>query len=237
MSGFLPGWGDSRVWNLLVWARLFLSGGPSRSASTRMRDDGAVAADKKRGAQAVRDMVISLAVIVLAAWVIYLFIPHDDKKDPVKPVSYTVELNSARRAAPYPVAAPEGLSKEWRATSVRYAADSPKGSVWHLGFMTPDNQYAAVEQSDEPRPAKFIEDVTQGATKTAKTRRVDGEEWKRYEGEKYDALVLTDKKGTTVVTGTASVKQLAQLAGALHAKNEKVGTATPTPPKATPAAS
>ncbi|MDJ1134652.1 DUF4245 domain-containing protein [Streptomyces iconiensis] len=199
-----------------------------------------MAADKKRGAQAVRDMIISLAVIVLAAWVIYLFIPHDDKKDPVKPVSYTVELNSARRAAPYPVAAPEGLSKNWRATSVRYAADSPKGSAWHLGFMTPDNEYATVEQTDKPRPQKFIEDVTQGAEKTAKTQRVGGDEWTRYEGEKYDALVRTfknGKKGTsvTVVTGTASFKQLGQLAGALQAKNVKVETGSPAPQKATAA--
>lgn len=196
---------------------------------------GGVAADKKRGAQAVRDMVISLAVILLAAWVIYLFIPHDDKKDPVESVGYGVELKSARRAAPYPVAAPEGLSKEWRATSVRYAAGSPAGSHWHLGFLTPDGEYAAVEQSDQARPGKFIEDVTQGARAAGKpkTQRVDGAEWTRYEGEKYDALVLTEKKGTTVVTGTASFPQLTELAAALHAKNEKVGTGSPSPQKAT----
>ncbi|WP_279240090.1 DUF4245 domain-containing protein [Streptomyces sp. 891-h] len=182
-----------------------------------------MAADKKRGAQAVRDMVISLAVILLAAGVIYLFVPHDDKKDPVKTVGYRVELASARRAAPYPVAAPEGLSKEWRATSVRYTADGPKGSVWHLGFMTPDNEYAAVEQSDQKRPARFIDDVTQGAEKTAKKQRVKGEEWTRYTGEKYDALVRTakDGKSVTVVTGTANFRQLGELAEALRAESTK----------------
>ncbi|MBO8187552.1 DUF4245 domain-containing protein [Streptomyces sp. DW4-2] len=196
---------------------------PSRGAPSGIRDDGGVAADKKRGAQAVRDMVISLAVILLAAWVIYLFVPHDDKKDPVKTVGYRVELASARRAAPYPVAAPEGLSKEWRATSVRYAADSPKGSVWHLGFITPDNEYAAVEQSDEKRPSRFIDDVTQGAEKTAKKQRVKGEEWTRYTGEKYDALVRTakDGKSVTVVTGTANFRQLGELAEALRAESTK----------------
>ena len=71
---------------------------------------GDVAADKQRGTQTVRDMLISLAVILLAAWVIYLFIPHDEEADPVRPVSYRVELDSARRAAPYPVAAPLGPS-------------------------------------------------------------------------------------------------------------------------------
>lgn len=185
-------------------------------------------------------MVPSLAVVLLAAWVIYLFVPHDESVDPVKPVSYKVELDSARRAAPYPVLAPEGLPEKWRATSVRYAADGSEGRAWHLGFITPDTQYAAVEQSDEERPAKYIDSVTQGARKTAKTVRVRGEEWTRYEGQKYDALVRTspaagasgdhaeagkgaagdDKAGkgrpyTTVVTGTASFEQLQKMAAAL----------------------
>jgi hypothetical protein len=130
------------------------------------------------------------------------------------------------------VAAPEGLSKDWRATSVRYTADGTKGAAWHLGFMTPDNEYAAVEQSDERRPGRFVNDVSQGAEKTAKTQRVDGEKWTRYEGEKYDALVRTaeDGKSVTVVTGTATFKQLGELAGALHAKSEKAGTSTSTSP-------
>jgi hypothetical protein len=182
-----------------------------------------VAADKKRGAQTVRDMVISLVVILLAAGVIYLFVPHDDKKDPVKPVSYGVELASARRAAPYPVAAPQGLAKEWRATSVRYTAEGSKGAAWHLGFMTPDNEYAAVEQSDQKRPVRFIDDVTHGAEKTAQKQRVAGQEWTRYKGPKYDALVrpAADGKSVLVVTGTATFRQLGELAGALEAKSEK----------------
>ena len=71
-----------------------------------------------------------------------------------------------------------------------YEADgSGSGGAWHLGFMTPDTQYAAVEQSDEARPARFIERVTQGAQRTARTTRAGGDEWTRYEGRKYDALV------------------------------------------------
>ncbi|MGW7520839.1 DUF4245 domain-containing protein [Streptomyces sp. NPDC054796] len=182
-----------------------------------MRDDGVVAADKQRGKQSVRDMVISLGVIVLAAWVIYLFVPHDEHQDPVKPVSYRVELDSARRAAPYPVLAPHGLSDDWRPTSVTYEPEGQQGAAWHLGFMAPGDEYAAVEQSDQSRPAKFIEDVTHKASKTAKTDTFGGEKWTRYEGEKYDALVLEDpeNKVTTVVTGTASFARLGELADSL----------------------
>ncbi|WP_254665955.1 DUF4245 domain-containing protein [Streptomyces sp. WMMB 322] len=153
-------------------------------------------AERRQGSRTVRGMVPSLAVVLLAAFFIYLFVPHDESQDPVKPVDYKVELDSARRAAPYPVLAPEGLPEKWRATSVRYDADSPDGRAWHLGFITPDTQYAAVEQSDEKRPVKYIEDVTHGARKTAKTVRVRGEEWTRYEGEKYDALVRVSPGGS-----------------------------------------
>lgn len=178
-------------------------------------------------------MVPSLGVVLLAAFVIYLFVPHDEDVDPVKPVGYKVELDSARRAAPYPVLAPEGLPAKWRATSVRYDAHGSKdgeGSAWHLGFITPDTQYAAVEQSNERRPAKYIDSVTQGAHETKRTVRAGGVEWTRYEGGKYDALVRTAGTGkggsagkgggartyTTVVTGTASFPQLEKMAEALR---------------------
>lgn len=168
-----------------------------------------------RGKQTVRDMVLSMAVISLIAGFIYLFVPHDSSQDPVKPVSYAVEVSTARRAAPYPVAAPVGLPEDWRATSVRYQAASKHGAAWHLGFVTPDQEYAAVEQSDGDAKA-FTSDVTHGARATSRTQHVAGETWTRYEGPKYDALVLTRPGVTTVVTGTASFRQLAVLAAALE---------------------
>lgn len=197
---------------------------------------------KQAGGRTVRGMVPSLAVVLLAAGVIYLFVPHDEDIDPVKPVGYKVELDSARRAAPYPVLAPEGLPGSWRATSVTYEADGRNSDAWHLGFITPDTQYVAVEQSDERRSARYIEDVTQGARKTSQTTKVNGQEWTRYEGEKYDALVrkVTGKaaggtaqkdtgdgsrKGarphTVVVTGTATFKQLEKMAAALSAGDDR----------------
>jgi hypothetical protein len=174
-----------------------------------------VAAEKKRGTQTVRDMVFSVAVAGLTAGVIYLFIPHDEDKDPVRVVDYSVEVKTASRAAPYPVATPRGLSDEWRATSVRFEGAGSDGGAWHLGFMSPDNEYATVEQSDAD-PKTFVDDVTFGAEKTGRTVRLAGETWTRYEGEKYDALVRTEPEVTTVVAGTAPLKQLKQLAAALE---------------------
>ncbi|MFK0167263.1 DUF4245 domain-containing protein [Streptomyces sp. NPDC090306] len=161
----------------------------------------------------VRDMILSLALIVLMAGVIYIFIPHDDSEPDLPRVDYSVELLTARRAASYPVAAPEGLPATWKATSVRYQGD--QGDAWHIGFRAPDGEYVAVEQSVQKRSA-FIDDASQGARATTKTERIDGQTWTRYTGGRYDALVLEGPKGsTTVVAGTGSFTQLATMAGAL----------------------
>ncbi|MBL1088615.1 DUF4245 domain-containing protein [Streptomyces sp. NPDC001739] len=175
-----------------------------------------------RGRQTVRDMVLSLAVIGVLVGAIYIFIPHDESadaaKNAVKTVDYRVELITARRAAPYPVAAPQGLPRTWRATSVSYkVSDDGKGGAWHLGMLDPEEQYAAVEQSDAPA-RKFIQEVTLGATRTEGKQAVGSKKWDRYEGDRYKALVREEKGVTTVVTGTAPYGRLADLAAALVAK-------------------
>ncbi|MEY2247426.1 DUF4245 domain-containing protein [Streptomyces sp. BF23-18] len=165
-----------------------------------------------KGKQSVRDMILSLGLIGLMAGVIYIFIPHDDSKPDLKRVDYQVELLTARRAASYPVAAPEGLPSAWKATSVRY--DGSEFDAWHLGFQAPDGQYVAVEQSTQ-RPAVFIDTASQGARQTKATQRIGERTWQRYEGDHYDALVLEDKGATTVVTGTGSYGTLVKMAEAL----------------------
>ncbi|MFJ5549648.1 DUF4245 domain-containing protein [Streptomyces sp. NPDC093225] len=168
-----------------------------------------------KGKQTVWDMVRSLAVIGLVVGAIYIFIPHDDKADPTRVVDYRVELITARRAAPYPVAAPQGLSADWRATSVSYERKS--GNAWHLGFLDPEGQYVAVEQSTLPART-YVPKVTQKAELTDRTQAVGDATWQVWEGEKYDALVREEKGSTTVVTGTGSIAQLTELARALEAE-------------------
>ncbi|MEV6944100.1 DUF4245 domain-containing protein [Streptomyces sp. NPDC051172] len=160
----------------------------------------------------VRDMVLSLGLIGIAAALIYVFIPHDDSPPELPRVDYRVELLTARRAAAYPVAAPEGLSKDWKATSVRFQGD--QFDAWHLGFHTPDGQYVQIEQSTQ-KPSTFIDQATQGSNATKATEEIAGRTWTRYTGGRYDALVLPGKGATTVVAGTGSFQQLTEMAQAL----------------------
>ncbi|MEV7865711.1 DUF4245 domain-containing protein [Streptomyces sp. NPDC088124] len=175
-----------------------------------------------RGRQTVRDMFLSMAVIGIVVAVIYVFIPHDDTPAPVKAVDYRVELVTARRAAPYPVLAPAGLAQTWKATSVSYQRQND--NAWHLGYLDPDGQYVAVEQSTAAAK-KFVAEVSHEAEDTGETQRVAGEAWQRWKGPKYDALVRTEGDATTVVTGTASYERLAEMAEALEAgKEAEAGT-------------
>ncbi|MGW2820582.1 DUF4245 domain-containing protein [Streptomyces sp. NPDC001443] len=161
----------------------------------------------------VRDMILSLGLIMVAAGVIYIFVPHDDHAPDIKRVDYRIELLTARRAASYPVAAPEGLPGSWKATSVRFRGD--ESDAWHLGFQDPDGEYVAVEQSTQKR-AEFVEEASQGATATKVTDEIGGRTWTRYTGGRYDALVLEGTDGsTTVVAGTASFDRLVKMAEAL----------------------
>ncbi|MEV0776254.1 DUF4245 domain-containing protein [Streptomyces sp. NPDC050433] len=162
----------------------------------------------------VRDMFLSMAVIVAVAGVIYMANPRDENADPLKAVDYRVELTTAQRVAPYPVMAPRGLPKTWKPTSVSYARQ--EANAWHLGFLDPDREYVAVEQSTAPA-VKYIADVTHDAEDTGKSARVGGETWQRWEGPKYDALVRTADGATTVVTGTAPYERLVEMAEALEA--------------------
>ncbi|MDJ0384194.1 DUF4245 domain-containing protein [Streptomyces sp. G-G2] len=168
-----------------------------------------------KGKQTIWDMVRSLAIIGVVAGGIYLAVPHDDKADPTHVVDYRIETLTARRAAPYPVAAPVGLQKEWRATSVTY--DRKLSNAWHLGFLDPRAQYAALEQSSDTSAA-YLGKVTQHAKPTGQTQRVGELTWERWDGPKYDALVRQEQGYVTVVTGTGSFEELGELAAALEFK-------------------
>ncbi|WP_405011785.1 DUF4245 domain-containing protein [Kitasatospora sp. NBC_01539] len=165
-----------------------------------------------RGRQTVRDMILSMLAVGVVVYVGYLFLPHE-AGDGVRVVDYRVALSSAKRAAPYPLLGPQGLSGQWRATSVEYRKDGEGNAVWHLGFVTPSGMYAAVEQSNGDHDAVLAGVVPK--SRPDGSAAVAGQDWQRYQGTPYRALAQQAAGATTVVTGSASYEELAELAGAL----------------------
>lgn len=166
----------------------------------------------------VRNLAGALTVTCGVALVVYFSaIPREGDGNEMEAVSYSQELGQARRVAPFPVVAPVGLPDDWRANSVTYRGTGDHGTTWHLGFVTPDDEYVAVEQGSKSSAA-FVRKVTHEARPTGESRQVAGEEWARYEGKSYDALVHEGDGVTTVVTGTGSLAQMERMASVLKEK-------------------
>jgi hypothetical protein len=157
-------------------------------------------------------MVLSLAVVgvLVAFWIAVA--PHS-AQNPVKPISYQVELDGARRVAPYRVLAPVDLPPRWRATSVRFTAADPHNVRWHLGFIAPDEQYVAVEQTNGPGVSMVADEGQHGVADGQ--AEVNGVRWARYHGT-YNSLARTQGEVTTLVTGTAGYPELVAFASALR---------------------
>lgn len=164
----------------------------------------------KRG---LRDLILSLAVV--GVFVAFLFaVVWRPSPDPVRTVDPMPALLTAREQADYSVYAPTGLSSEWRATSARFEADGD-ATVWFLGYVTPEDQYIAVAQTDGDG-ADFVEEQTLDGTPDGEVT-VDGAVWQRYSTPDQRSLVRSADGSTVVVTGSVSYEQLAEFAGRLSA--------------------
>jgi hypothetical protein len=165
--------------------------------------------------QSYGDLVRSMVMLLLLIGVIWLvgsFFTAEDEERPVRQVSYAEQLHTARDLADYRVLAPRGLGAAWTATSVDL--QSSGGTVrWHLGFLTPQQEYVGLEQSDvEPEEvaAGYVGDLRRvGVT------RVGGERWQVYDGETDTALVRRQGEVVTIVVGTASRDVLTTFAASL----------------------
>jgi hypothetical protein len=136
-----------------------------------------------------------------------------------------------RFSAPYVSWAPQGLPANWHCTSSTLSGttrQSGKDPVsWHVGYVTPDSQYAALEQSNEKPANAFIGRMTNvrptmpGALKG--TRDIAGATWEEYfrTDKKQYSLVRRLPDLTLVVSGTASYDELATLAASLQPQPKK----------------
>ena len=160
------------------------------------------------------DILRAVGVVVLIVVAVVLIAPRRHY-EAVRVIDYSGDLAAARTHAPYHVLAPVGLPDGWRATSVRYATKDG-ATMWHLGFISPADEYVGVEQSDGPA-VLWIRQQTHGGRVEAQVP-VNGQSWTmRYQQDKdLRSLAITEDGVTTVVAGIASVPTLTELASALE---------------------
>jgi hypothetical protein len=162
-------------------------------------------------------MVRSLVVVVVLVLVVIALTVRPHQKSTVTRFDYTEVLAQARDQASYDVLAPTGLARDWRPTSARTGHDG-NAVTWHVGFVTPRNDYAAVEQSDGD-PESFVATFADGGRRAGRVD-IGGGVWRRVDGGDPErrALVLEGEAATTVVAGGASWQELRRLAASLHAR-------------------
>jgi Protein of unknown function (DUF4245) len=162
-------------------------------------------------ADMLRSMVV-LALIVAVAWGCSQFW-ESDPETPVRRVDYTSELREARSRADYDVLAPRGLPSGWRATSVDVTA-SERSLDWHLGFVSPDDEYVGLEQSDGDLPPG-VRRASDGR-EPDNTLQIGGRTWDVFDPDGTDAvLVHVDGDVSTAVVSSGGVALASEFAGAL----------------------
>ena len=174
----------------------------------------------ERRTYSVVNMVWSILVVLAVVGVLVVFLPRSNK-DAVHVVDIRQTVVAAQRVAPYHVKVPTGLGNDWRTTSTRLHTPQAAGDPveLHIGYYTPTENYAGVEQSNR-RPYPFIRLQTSYGDIQG-TRRVAGEIWDVYYSKGKNppvrSLVRTFADGATVVvTGTSSYDELAELAASLR---------------------
>jgi hypothetical protein len=175
----------------------------------------APAPGRRRGRETAADMVRSLLVVLALVLVVVAMNAQPQPEPKVTRFDYTVALEQAQDSAPYDVVAPVGLPDSWRATSARTGSNGD-AVTWHLGFVTPRGDYAALEQSNAD-PENVLATLV-GDGSDAGRVRIHGAVWRRVEGGEHAkrALVLDAEPVTTVVLGGASWRELRTLAGAVQ---------------------
>lgn len=168
--------------------------------------------------QTVGDMVRSMAV-VLGVVAVILIITLRPQPDPIRTVDYAPVLSLARAQAGYPVFAPE-LPGEWKATSARWEVTetSTPEPAWHLGMVTPGQEYVQLGQSSTTNPDYVEAQTARGGPLGA--AQVGGRTWERYEatdrdGEVRRSLVRVDRGVTIVVSGSAEWAEIEAFAASL----------------------
>jgi Protein of unknown function (DUF4245) len=172
---------------------------------------------QRRTGYKLSNMLIALGVMFGIVILAVLIVPRRSY-EAVKVVETSDVIRSAQRTAPYAVLVPAGLQERWRPTSARVTTPNRPGdpTTMHIGYVTPLNEFAALEESNE-LAVPFIRLMTQGG-KYDGTVVVNHVAWVRLYSKQRDvhSLIHATEAFTTVVTGTASYAELTELATSLH---------------------
>ena len=133
--------------------------------------------------------------------------------------------DQARTAGTLFVFTPDPMPEGWRATSVSYVPG--RAPTWHLGMLTDQGSYVGIEESlatEQDMVEKFVDPDAERGDKV----RLRGLTWREWTDSGGDyALVLSTRKQTVLVGGSAGEKDVRALVGRLSLGNLRCEAPSP----------
>jgi hypothetical protein len=184
---------------------------------------GVFSPNKTRGTEDAGDMVRSIVVVLVVILVVGVyFLFARNHSEPVRVVDSGPQVSAARTTAGYHVLVPVALDPGWRVTSARDTVGRRSVSL-HLGYLTPQGHYAALEETGARRSAARNASVAVALPRLPKGGQrlppvsVAGERWQRWrDGRDTDLLRVTPSAAVVTVHGDAPLAELVTLATSLR---------------------
>lgn len=189
-----------------------------------MPHDGCVSEPRPTGRpnrglrQNVGDMLRSMAVVLVVVGAIML-VTWRPQPDPVRTVPLEPTASIATAQATYPVLVVDP-ARAGQVTSVRWEStpESDGELVWHVGYVTPNDEYLQLSQSLADSAA-YLAEQTYNATAVAEyvdlpgdVQKLTAEGWVPWASADRRSLVRTNDGSTTILSGTASWAELGEAA-------------------------
>lgn len=169
----------------------------------------------------IRDMILSLLVILVPAAGLYWLFGYEPDEPSVAAVDHAPIVADARAQAGYPVLAPTSLGDGWKVTKARWAAKgenlpgsgAASGNTWQFGALGPDKVYYELRQRDAD-VAALVSDATRTGYPDGSST-VSGKAYVRMtsaDGRTHCLVDQTKSVGTTICADTdfAHVEEFAK---------------------------
>lgn len=169
-----------------------------------------------------RDMVISMAVIVIPV-LLLVFFSSPGEEEPQR-VDVAAQLKRATVESPYPLLVAEGLGEGWTPVRAAWATEGQpwitgepaEANSWQVGYLSPDEIYFGLQQRDGAETA-FVRAATREGHAVGGEVVAAGRSWERYESKdgRTSSLVSAGEADTAVIAADADFVALEAFAATL----------------------
>ena len=174
-----------------------------------------------RGAKTTNNLVVALLASLAIVAFLYFVVVRTDAGEPT-PIDYASIAADAQPGVDTPIVVP-ALPPEWRANAASLQPSADESFTWYIGFITPEEQFIALEQGIDTNAGWFNSFLGQAQSTGVVT--IDGIEWDIYDRRTSDdpgnfaySLATTVGDSDYLIHGTADDAEFMAFATTLAAE-------------------